>query len=124
MTCTVSEYLFAATAAAFLVLSLVSGLQSISLVTMLRLRHPVTWNLLGRPDGTSNSDDTGNALALIDFLRRREYRQFEDPQLSLLCERSRRGMLLSVLTLAITLVFLAVTPSLERALLLQCWRLA
>src|SRR4051812_23997645 len=122
MTCTLSEYIFAAVAALFVALSAVGGWQSISLVTMLRLRHPATWSLLGRPDGTSNSDDAANAVALMSFLWRREYLNLADPQLSPLCERSRRGMLLSFLFLALSLGSLAATPSLERALSFQCWR--
>lgn len=124
MTCTVPEYLFVATAAVFVALSAFGGWQGISLVTMLRLRHPFAWSLLGRPDGTSNSDDTGNAAGLISFLWRREYLKLGDPQLSRLCERSRRGMLLYFLFLALALACLASTPSLERALFLHCWRSA
>ena len=124
MTCAVSEYVFAAVAALFVALSAVGGWQSISLVTMLRLRHPAIWSLLGKPDGISNSDDAGNAAGLMNFLWRREYLKLGDSQVSAVCDRSRRGMLLSLLLLALALGSLAATPSLERALFLRCWRSA
>lgn len=122
MTCTVLEYLFAASAAVFLALSAAGGWQSISLVTVLRLRHPVIWSLLGRPDARSKSDDVGNAAGLAKFLWRRDYVKLGDPEFSSMCERSRRCMLRSVLSLAVALVCLAATPAFERALFLQCWR--
>jgi hypothetical protein len=124
MTCTIPEFLFTATAIAFVCLSVVGAWQSISLVTLLRLRHPVTWNILGRPDGTSNADSASNATSLIRFLWRREYRELDDPKLSVVCESCRKGMVLSILAVALAVGCLLVTPSIERALWLQCWRTA
>lgn len=124
MNCTTAEYLFAATAALFAVISAIGAWQSIELVTLLRLRHPVTWDLLGRPDGTSNADDTGNAAAMLQFLWRREHVKLDDRQLSVSCERARWAGLLSFSALVGALVCLAATPSLERAMSFACWRLA
>ena len=122
MTCTIPEFLFTATAVAFVCLSVVGAAHSISLVKLLRLRHPVMWSILGRPDGTSNADSVSNATALIPFLWRREYLELGDPQLSVVCERCRMGMVLSFLAFALAVGCLLSSPSIERALWLQCWR--
>ena len=122
MNCTISEYLFAAMAAVYVGSSLVGSWQGAALASMLRLRHPATWKRLGGADGISNSDDTGHALALMAFLWHREYQNLGDSEVLAKCERSRRFMVLGFVTVASTLVCLVATPSLERALLFQCWR--
>ena len=122
MNCTIPEYLFAATAAVFVSGSIVGSWQGANLASMLRLQHPATCKRLGGTDGISNPDDTGHALALMAFLWHREYRNLGDSEVVAIGERSRRGMVLGFVTFAITLVCLIATPSLERALLFQCWR--
>lgn len=124
VSCNVAEYLFTASSAVFLTLSAFGGWQAFSLLTVLRFRHPITWNQLGRPDGTGNGDDVGKAAVLIRFRWRRDFLNLGDSQFSSMCERSRRGMLLSLVVFAITFALLAATPSVERALLFQCWRSA
>ena len=124
MNCTISEYMFAASAALFLTLTVTGASQSLSLLTALRLRHMTTWNLLGRPDGTTNADDTSNAVVFMWFLWRRDYLSLGDTQLLVLCESFRNRTLLSILFAVVALVCLAATPSVERTLLLQCWRSA
>lgn len=113
MNCTLSEHLFALSFGSFVALSLVGGWQGVSLVTVLRLRHPATWNCLGRPEGTSNSEDVGNALSMTKFLWRREYLALGDAQLSVACDRVRRIVLLSFLSFA---VLMGCIPSLGHLL--------
>ena len=120
MSCTISEYSFFATALATICLLLIGARQSAILMAILRLRHPVLWNRLGRPD-TSNSESAANALGLARFVWRRDYEGLGDPQLSEACKRARRNMLLSVLAIAITLITLLSTSSLESTFLLSCW---
>ena len=122
MSCTISEYLFFVTAAATICLLLIGARQSAILMAMLRLRHPVMWNRLGRPD-TSNTESAANALGLARFVWRREYEGLGDQQLSDACKRARRSMLLSVLAIAITLSTLISTSSLENTFLMRCWSL-
>ena len=71
----------------------------------LQVRHPATWERLGRPSAVY-SGSIANGLALGRFIRRREYESLEDDELSSFCGYYRAyALAYAAMFVAMLLVF-------------------
>jgi len=122
MSCTPADLLFAAAAGAFVALAIAGSYWTVSLLTLLRLRHPPTYDVLGRPDPIAQADSAANSAAVLRFIFLREYVELGDPEVSRLCDFLRWCTFSSIVLLALIATALVAAPSVEVVWSFSCWR--
>ena len=118
MTCSQVDYVFALTVAAFVTVSLIAAWWFSSLIKVLELRHPSTFNLLGRPNPNEESD--ARAYAVLSFLIRREYLTLKDDFVNKHVHVLRLCVTLDTLLFVALVGCLVLAPSSEALLRLTC----
>ncbi len=88
----------------------------------IQLRHPHVYERLGSPSPQRTSESDVHAFALLRFLLSNEYKNLGDQKLLAPARLMKAGMAVSSIAVAVVLVALLFSPSVQRLASLACLR--
>jgi len=82
MNCGTIDWLFVTAIGLFVLAALVGAWWHSSLCATLKIRHPSTYQLLGRPDPMRTAESDRHSAAIMRFIWSRDYNALNDPEVA------------------------------------------
>jgi hypothetical protein len=122
MSCTSTEVLFAVTSVAFVIVGSVATWWNSSLIKLLELRHPTTYELLGRPSPLRTAESDKQAIGMLQFIWAGEYKTLNDNLISKHAYVLRYCLIVGVPVMLVLAGCMMMVDSPRTLISFSCWR--